>query len=80
MEAVFNDVEGVEMVVTEGDSVTLTCSPPAITTVVINNVTSGDNMFASTNISRDDAGFYQCLPTAGRVGPGDSLYLLVTCE
>ena len=70
-------VTGVELVVNEGDSVNLTCSPGAI--IVINNVMSSDAMFQSDSIQRSDAGFYQCLVTA-TLSDMDSLYLLVSCK
>ena len=63
-----------ELVVREGVSVQLDCSAPGL--MVVNNEAMGSSSFQTENVTREQAGFYQCL-TEDSV---DSVYLLVTCK
>ncbi len=74
----FEGVLGEELLVREGDPVTLTCTSG---TIVINNATTSEATFQSASVQRSDAGFYHCLSSASAmVGSIDSLYLLVACK
>ena len=63
-----------ELVVREGVSVQLECSAPGL--MVVNNVIITSSSFLTESVTREQAGFYQCL-TEDSV---DSVYLLVTCK
>ena len=66
----------VELVVVEGESVSLTCTPSEEAMIVVNNINTNANSFQTAMAQRNDTGFYQCL-TSSSV---DSVYLLVACE
>ena len=76
--AMLDNIEVEELVVNEGDGVTLNCLPSDMASIFINNVTTNMATFQSENVSRDNTGFYQCLIST--MGSMDSLYLLVACE
>ena len=58
----------------EGVSIQLDCSAPGL--MVVNSEAMGSSSFQTASVTRDQAGFYQCL-TEDSV---DSVYLLVTCK